>query len=455
MDARFVKTITDAKSIIEDRGLSHVKVGVFDIDGVLRGKYLSKEKFFGILETGFGFCDVVLGWDVNDQLYDRESYTGWASGYADAKVVTVIDSCRELPMEDNMLFFLLEFGDRAVEVCPRQTLKKVIARAADMGLTATAACEFEFFLFNETPKSVREKNYTDLENFTPGFFGYSMLRASVENDFYEQLLALCSEMDMEIEGLHTETGPGVLEAAIAYDEVLKAADKGALFKTFTKILAQKNELMATFMAKWSPDYPGQSGHIHLALVNKDGGSLFFDEAKEHNISDAMRHFIGGQQKLMPELLAMVAPTVNSYSRMIPGFWAPTDASWGVENRTCALRVIPGSAKSQRVEYRIAAADMNPYIAIAAALGSGLWGIENKIEPEAAIVGNSYEQDMPDGLALPQTLWEAAQALKKSSAARELFGDAFVDHYAITREWEEREFRKAITNWELERYFEII
>ncbi|MCF8468789.1 MAG: glutamine synthetase [Sneathiella sp.] len=455
MDARYVKTITDARSIIEDRDLAFVKVGVFDIDGVLRGKYLSKDKFFSILETGFGFCDVVLGWDVNDQLYDTDSYTGWSNGYADAKVMPIIDSCRELPLEDNMLFFLLEFGDRAAHVCPRQTLKRVLKKASDMGMTATAACEFEFFLFNETPQSVREKNYRDLTTFTPGNFGYSVLRASVEHNFYEQLLALCEEMDIPIEGLHTETGPGVLEAAIAYDEALKAADKGALFKTFTKILAQKNDLMATFMAKWSKDVPGQSGHIHLSLKGKDGESLFFDASKENNISDTMRHFIGGQQKLMPELLAMIAPTINSYTRMIPGFWAPTEASWGVENRTCALRAIPGSEHSQRVEYRIAAADMNPHIAIAAALGSGLWGIENRIEPTAAVVGNAYTQQFPDELMLPKTLWDAAQALKKSTVARELFGDAFVDHYVVTREWEERQFRKAITDWEMQRYFEII
>ncbi len=455
MDARFVKTVTDARSIIEDRDLSFVKVGIFDIDGVLRGKYLSKDKFFSILESGFGFCDVVLGWDVNDQLYDTDSYTGWSNGYADAMVKPVIDSCRELPMEDNMLFFLLEFEDRAAHVCPRQILKRVIKRAEGMGIKATAACEFEFFLFNETPDSVREKNYTDLNTFTPGNFGYSFLRASVEHNFYEQLLALCEEMDMPIEGLHTETGPGVLEAAIVYDEALKAADKGALFKTFTKILAQKNDLMATFMAKWSKDVPGQSGHIHLSLQGKDGEGLFFDKSKEGNFSDTMRYFIGGQQKLMPELLAMIAPTINSYTRMIPGFWAPTEASWGIDNRTTALRAIPGSSKSQRVEYRIAAADINPHIAIAAALGSGLWGIENKIEPTAGVVGNAYDQEFPDELTLPKTLWDAAQALKKSTAARNLFGDAFVDHYVVTREWEEREFRKAITDWEMQRYFEII
>ena len=155
------------------------------------------------------------------------------------------------------------------------------------------------------------------------------------------------------------------------------------------------------------------------------------------------------------MLAMIASTVNSYSRLVPGFWAPTDATWGIDNRTCALRVISGSAKSQRVEYRVAAADANPHLALAAAVGAGLWGIEHKIEPDAAVTGNAYDKTFPKRLKLPATLWEAAQKLKASKPARVLFGDTFVDHFAATREWEEREFRKAVTDWELARYFEII
>jgi glutamine synthetase len=173
------------------------------------------------------------------------------------------------------------------------------------------------------------------------------------------------------------------------------------------------------------------------------------------MSKTMRHFIGGQQKLMPELAAMIAPTINSYTRLIPGYWAPTHSTIGVENRTTALRVIPGGPKSQRVEYRIAAADANPYIILSAALASGLWGVEHGIEPEPLVEGNAYDLQLPDALALPRTLWDAAQRLKQSQAARACFGDAFVEHYAATREWEEREFRKHITDWELARYFEII
>ena len=173
------------------------------------------------------------------------------------------------------------------------------------------------------------------------------------------------------------------------------------------------------------------------------------------MSETMRHFVAGQQRLMPEFLALVAPTVNSYTRLIPGFWAPTDASWGIENRTCALRVIPGGPKAQRVEYRIAAADANPYLALAAALASGLWGIDTRAEPEPPTTGNAYDRRYSRRLQLPRTLWEAAQRLKASAMARDWLGKPFVEHFAATREWEERQFRRHISDWELERYFEII
>jgi glutamine synthetase len=451
-----VTSAREAIAYVRERDLPFVRVGVFDVDGVFRGKYMSRDKFESAVEKGFGFCDVVLGWDSNDQLYDNVKVTGWHTAYPDASVRLLPETMRLIPFEDDLPLFLGEFDGQWEGVCPRGTLRRVLARAKDMGFAVKAAAEFEFFLFEETPHSVREKRYRDLRNITPGFYGYSMLRSSVHADFYRDLLDLGVKMDFEIEGLHTETGPGVLEAAIGVDDALKAADKAALFKTYTKVLAQKRGWMATFMAKWSRDWPGQSGHLHSSLVDvKKGQPVFHDASKPHSMSDVMRWYVGGQQQLMPELLAMVACTVNSYTRLIPGFWAPTDAAWGVENRTTALRVIPGSPKSQRVEYRIAAADINPYVALAAAIGSGLWGIENRIEPGEPIQGNAYEVKMPKSRALPRTLWEAAQRLKASRPARSLFGDAFVEHYAATREWEEREFRKAITDWEMDRYFEII
>ena len=455
MQPREVTTAAHAKALVEERGLTHVKVGVFDVDGILRGKYMSRAKFESSLESGFGFCDVVLGWDSKDQLYDNVRYTGWHTGYPDAPVRLLPETCRALPWEEPVLFFLGEFDGEGEKICPRGVLRRVLDRARGMGYEVYAGFEYEFFVFKETPDSVREKNFRNLQPIAPDYFGYSVIRNSVWSDFYRSLLAQCEQLDLPIEGLHEETGPGVIEAAIGVDSALNAADKAALFKTFAKVIAQRQGLMATFMAKWSKDWPGQSGHIHMSLKDASGKGVFHDASKPHSMSDTMRWYVGGQQKLMPELLAMIAPTVNSYTRLIPGFWAPTDSTWSVDNRTCSLRVIQGSAKSQRVEYRVAAADANPYIILAAAVASGLWGIENKCEPEPIVEGNAYDRKFPERLALPRTLWESAQRLKASSMARDWFGAEFVDHFAATREWEEREFRRHITDWEMARYFEII
>jgi len=456
MLARDVKTAADAIALIKARGLSHVKVGLFDIDGVMRGKYLQRDKFISALESGFSFCDVVLGWDIKDQLYDNTQFTGWHTGYPDAQVRILPDSCRELPFEDSLLF-IAEFSHAAESVCPRAVLRRVLQRAADMGFMVDAALEYEFFLFNETPESVRQKNFTQLQPLTPDWCGYSILRNSVHAQLYQDLLAFSETMDFPIEGLHTETGPGVIEAAIAVDSALAAADKAALFKTFLKVFAQQRQLMATFMAKWSPDYPGQSGHIHISLRDsKDNAASFHDPHKAHNMSELQRQFVAGQQRLMPEFLAMWAPTVNSYTRLVPGFWAPTSATWGIENRTTALRVIPGSAKSQRVEMRLGAADANPYLALAAAIAAGLCGIEQGWQPSEPITGNAYELTSASTQEqLPTTLWQAAQLFKQSEYAAAMFGGDFVRHFAATREWEEREFRKQVTDWELSRYFELI
>jgi len=235
-----------------------IELVMFDADGVLRGKYVSKVKFFSALESGIGFCDVVLGWDSNDQLYDNVKMTGWHTAYPDAAVRLLPQTTRLLPFEGDLPLVLSEFAGAHENVCPRGTLRRVLKRAKDMGYDVLSAVEFEFFLFDETPHSVREKGYRDLRNITPGFYGYSMLRSTVHAEFYHELLHTCRVMEMELEGLHTETGPGVLEAAIKVDDALSAADKAALFKTMTKVLAQRRGWMATFMAKWSRDWPGQS-----------------------------------------------------------------------------------------------------------------------------------------------------------------------------------------------------
>ena len=442
-------------AVLDACGAEQVKVGVFDMDGVLRGKYVSRAKFESALDGGFGFCDVVLGWDSDDQLYDNVHYTGWHTGYPDAEVRLLPGTMRRLPFERDGLLVLGEFTGPAEAICPRGLLRRVLQRAEGHGLRFLAGLEYEFFVFRETPHSLREKGYRSLQTLSPGNFGYSVLRSSVHADLYEALLETCRAGRFPLEGLHTETGPGVLEAALAPTDALEAADRAALFKTFTKVLFQQRDLLATFMAKWSGDYPGQSGHVHVSAVDMNGDNRFHDADGAHGMSTLQRQFIAGQQALLPDWLALVAPTVNSFSRLVPGFWAPTNATWGIENRTCALRVIPGSAKSQRVEFRVAGADANPYLALAAAIGAGLWGIEQGLEPSAPVVGNAYETKLPADQALPATLWDAAQRLRNSDAARSMLGDAFVDHFAASREWEEREYRKHVSDWELARYFEII
>jgi glutamine synthetase len=322
-----------------------------------------------------------------------------------------------------------------------------------MGFRPYAAVEYEYFLFEETPHSIREKGYRGLRPMSPGMFGYSVLRASAHAEVVHRIVDQMRDYGVEIEGIHTETGPGVYETAIAYDEALRAADHAALFKTGVKEIAARSGLVATFMAKWSPDLPGCSGHAHMSLW--DGERNLFSDGKG-GLSETARHFIGGQLALMSEWMALVCPTVNSYKRTVPGTWAPTGAAWGVENRTTALRAIPGrSPKSTRVEYRLAGADANPYLVLAAGIASGLYGVEGRLDPPTALSGDAYSAPPERVKPLPCTLEEAAAGFRRSAAARADLGEEFVDHFAMTREWEVRQFRKAVTDWELQRYFEII
>jgi len=441
-----------------------IKLGIFDVDGIMRGKYINIKKFESALEKGFGFCDVVFGWDTADELYDQPTVTGWHTGFPDAPAKIDVGTFRKIPWEPGTALFIADFESPEnipYPACPRQLCKTVLHKADAMGYKVKSAFEYEFFLFDETPHTVREKKYENLAPFTPGMFGYSILRSSVHSELYHDLIDTCREMDMELEGVHTETGPGVLEACISVDSGLAAADKAALFKTFAKVLVQRRELMATFMAKWSPDYPGQSGHLHQSLWYKDGSNAFYHDTKALHMSDTFRHYLAGQLRLLPEVLPMIAPTVNSYTRMIKGFWAPTHSNWGLDNRTCAIRVIPGSPKSHRLEYRIAAADGNPYLVLAASIACGLYGIEHKLELPPGVVGNAYDlETSPENAKLPETLKKSTASFHQSSVMRELFGDEWVDHFSLTRKWEAQcynEQKKGDPDWRwmLDRYFEII
>jgi len=448
------KLITD----LEARGVTRAKIGGFDVDGVLRGKYVSLEKLKSALEGGFGFCDVIFGWDIADVLYDNAQVTGWHTGYPDAHAVLDPSTLRYLPWEPHTAAMLADFRANSAgephPACPRSLLRRVIDRAAAMGFSAKFACEFEFFMFRETPHSLHEKGFQGLTSLTPGMFGYSWVREGQQQKLMSDILDGMRAFDVEIEALHTETGPGVFEVAIRYDDVLRAADKAALFKVGMKQIAHDNGLSVTFMAKWNASLPGSSGHLHQSLW-RGGENVFASSNGE--MSQLMRHYVGGQCALMPELTALYSPTINAYKRYVPGVWAPLTATWGVENRTTAIRLIGLGSPAARVEYRQTAADINPYIAMATCLAAGLHGIEHAIEPPPQVRGDAGDGSVADPARrpIPRTLAEATRQLGESKAAREILGEAFVDHYVRTRAWEVRQYERAVTDWELKRYFEAV
>lgn len=444
--------IAEIKSIIDAGDHNKVKVAICDIDGILRGKFMSTDKFLSAVESDFGFCDIVFGWDSKDENYDDVKVTGWHTGFPDGKATIDPHSLRNIPWEDDVPMFLADFrnDEKRSPICPRSLLSSVVEKAKGMGYEPKFSQEFEWFNFAESPQSVNEKGFRNLESLTPGMFGYSVLRASLESDFVHDLFDSMAEFGIPLEGLHTETGPGVYEAAITYSGILEAADRAVLFKSAVKELGYQHAIMATFMAKYDKSLPGCSGHVHQSLW-KDSVNVFHDD--DQGMSTTMKQYTAGQLHCLPEILPMLAPTVNSYKRLVKGAWAPTNSTWGIDNRTVALRALPGGEKSCRLETRIPGSDCNPYLAMAACLSAGLYGIENKLDLKDATQGDAC--DDKDAVGLANNLQKATGLMRDSSVAKELLGAGFVDHFCMTREWEWKQFSNEVTDWERKRYFEII
>ena len=435
---------------------ANVKLAVTDIDGILRGKYIHKDKFESAAAGGFGFCNVVFGWDMNDVCYDNTRYTGWHTGYPDAQACIDLSTLRYVPWEEGTPFLLADFVDAEgapLGVCPRQMLKRAVSMATEMGYETYVGLEFEWFNFRETPETLAQKHYLNPHPITPGMFGYSILRSSLNQPYFSDIVRMLEEFRVPVEGIHTETGPGVYEIALQGASALEAADRGVLLKTAVKEIAYRHGIVPSFMAKWNSKLPGCGGHIHQSLVEK-GKNVFYDKADPRKMSSIFKSYLAGQMQLMPELLPMLVPNINSYKRLVEGLWAPTRVTWGSENRTAAFRVIPGSEKSTRLETRVGGADMNPYLAVAASLASGLYGVKHGLKlKDEPVSGSAYEKK--EAVKFPNTLRDATQKFRESAVARELFGDMFVDHYSETREWEVRQHQAAVTSWELERYFELV
>ena len=443
---------------VKDHPSGKVKIAFSDIDGILRGKYISAEKFSSAVENGLGFCNVIFGWDAGDVVYDNVQFTGWHTGYPDSPGVLDINTFRKIPWENDVPFFLGELTDEKgdpSQVCPRQLLKKIMNEATRQGFSPFFSQEFEWYNFAETPQTANDKQFKNLTPLTPGMFGYSILRSSSENPYFTNLFDWLKKFNVPLEGLHTETGPGTYEAAITYSDVLEAADRAVLFKTAVKEIAYRHGIIATFMAKINEGLPGCGGHVHQSLWDKAGKkNLFYNEKDKFRMSELTKNYLAGQLYCLPEILPLFAPNINSYKRLVQGTWAPTTLTWGMDNRTVALRVLANSSKSCRLETRVIGSDVNPYLAMAGCLASGLYGIKNKLKlKQPPTSGNGYQDDS-NGV-LPSTLIEATRQMKTSKIAKELFGEKFVEHFTQTREWEWRQHLKAVTDWEYKRYFEII
>ncbi|RSM09825.1 hypothetical protein CEP52_003915 [Fusarium oligoseptatum] len=437
-----------------------VKLAGVDVDGILRGKLISKKKFLSIAEAGFGFCSVIFGWDMHDKTYIRElKISNAENGYHDLLAI-FLDPDTKVP----------------ICACPRGLIKTQLDKLKSHGYGAMAGAEYEFYQFkNPDPSTsspaayLQENPPHQLPALTEGMFGYSLTRPVHNQEYYYDVFNTCAQFSCDIEGWHTESGPGVFEAALEFGEISQMADRAALFKYVVKSVSTKYGITPCFMAKPKQGLPGNSGHMHVSLVDKTGKNLLARDTLDENaqwkdiagLSDLGRHFLAGILVGLPDIMPLLAPTINSYKRLVENFWAPVTVSWGLEHRAASIRLItPPTSKpsATRFEVRVPGADTNPHFVLAAVLGCGWRGVEKKLEiptPPLAM-GQDVGGEADRGERLAKSLKEAtARFMAKGSIAREVFGDDFVEHFGGTREHEIRLFDEAVTDWEMKRYIETV
>ncbi|GAO18844.1 hypothetical protein UVI_02059590 [Ustilaginoidea virens] len=463
---------------------SCVKLAGIDVDGILRGKLVSKSKFLSVAESGFGFCSVIFGWDMHDKTYLRELKVSNAeNGYRDMLAVPDLTTFRRVPWENNVPFFLVDFFDpntkEPIAACSRGLLRMQLEKLQAKGYGAMAggksslpqgsilSSEYEFYTFRNpqsdsaSPASFLQQNPPHLlPSLTEGMFGYSLNRPVHNKDWYYDVYNTCARFRCDIEGWHTESGPGVYEAALEFGPVSQMADRASLFKYVVKSVGIGHGITPCFMAKPRQGLPGNSGHMHISLVDARGKNLFARDAPDPHapwpdvaaLSDLGRHFLAGLLAGLPDVMPMLAPTVNSYKRLVENFWAPVTVSWGLEHRAASIRLIsaPTSKPSAtRFEVRTPGADSNPHLVLAAVLGCGWRGVDKKLEIACPPLAMGRDTGGPNdmGERLAKSLKEAtARFMRKESVAREIFGDDFVDHFGGTRENEVRLFDEAVTDW---------
>ncbi|MSQ66945.1 MAG: hypothetical protein EXR83_01945 [Gammaproteobacteria bacterium] len=436
---------TAACLILERQGIEYVHAGLFDTEGVFREKRLPASLCAEYLHRGWSFIDALPYWGPNDTVRaDRP--------YQHAPCALDPASLRPYPFEPNSALIVADYTAANRALSPRALLGQQIARAADLGLEACGGSEFEFILLAETPASLSAKGYANLTTHAPENRCWAGLYPATGAHFIRDYVDSLGAGDVPLHHVCAELGPGCLEAALPTRALLNAADDAALFKLFTKAFAITRGLTASFMAQLSDDHPGLGGHPIISLRDVRSGQWLLHADDGNGLSALAHHFIAGVLQGLPDLMPMLASTVNAYRRYVPGNWAPRSATWGLGNYTCGLRAITGAPADTRLELRLPGADMNPHLAFAMLLGAGLNGIEQGLTPPPASRDIGREQVHPEFGPLPRTLLEAAERMQRSPLARGLFGASFVDHFCANCLHEDTLMRRHVSAFERQRYF---
>jgi glutamine synthetase len=439
-----------------EHAITSVRIEMPDFDGVIRGKRYSIERLAAALDSGrLGWSQAILAWDLGAQIYGNLRPQPWMSSYfGDVYVVPDLDTLSRAPGEDATAAVMVDCFDvhgRRIDVAPRAVLNRVEDQLAERGLVVRAGVELEFVLLRETPDSLRAKRFLDLQPADPGILAYSALRAGELQPVLEDIRASCAEAGIRVDVLHSEPGPGMIEANLAHLPLLEAADQGMRFKLAVKLIARRHGLLPTFMAAWANGLSGCGCHLHQSAWRGDR-PLF--ETADGSLSPECAGYLAGQLETMAEMCVLFNPTVNSYKRCLLTAGAPRNRSWGIQNRSTAIRLIQDGAAT-RLEHRRSGADCNIYLALAGCVAGALFGFDRKLSPPPEVRERAYELGSDVVPRLPTSLHEAIPLFRASESAREYLGSEFVGHYADSRDWELDQFQRYITDWEVRRYLEQV
>jgi glutamine synthetase len=441
------------RELIGSGEIDTVVVAFTDMQGRLQGKRIHAQFFLdSVLGHGTEGCNYLLAVDVDMNTVGGYAMSSWERGYGDMMFDLDLGSLRLLPWVPGAAMVQCDLswldGSGPVTQSPRQVLARQVERAAAHGWQALAGTELEFIVFDEPYESAWNKAYRDLVPSNQYNVDYSILGTTRIEPLLRDIRNGMYAAGLVVESAKGECNLGQHEIAFKFAEVTETADNHSLYKNGAKEIAALHGKALTFMAKFN-EREGNSCHIHMSLRGLDGSTVFADDDREGAQSELFDHFVAGVQATLPELTLLYAPNINSYKRFQPGSFAPTAVAWGRDNRTCALRVV-GHGAGLRVENRVPGGDVNPYLAEAAMLAGGLYGIEHELPLEPAFVGNAYASDKPH---VPATLRAARDLFAESKIALDAFGADVVAHYVNAADVELAAFDAAVTDWERFRGFE--